>query len=991
MSDKYSGLIKGDFGHRLAAYGLDPSSAAGAKKVLEEELFKRRGGGGGGQSPTSGKSRPLLKHGARSETEGDGSRAAPRRLAERLEAVAKGSQPAVVKMASYGGGGRLGAMVDYVSRKGEIAIETESGERLRSRGELAALKKEWEPLFQNRAESRDIASFSVRIDTDSIKSEDDLHDAVRQVLVSGFGHRRYAYSVEQPARGVLDVQGVLVLRSKEGERLTGDEVAAEIVQGRFDKNATSKGAASGFSFSRYGNGVEYGTARVRDLVEANGEVRDDRGRVIETDKAAGDLVQKEWRSELHSRKGRDVMHVILSARAGTNADAFESAARDFLAHQFEGFKYAFSMHDPMHDPKEQSEGGKRPHIHVHALVVMRNHDGERVETSPQIFRQWRALLAEKARDHGIAMEMTDRREMASSPAFTRNQVRATDTTGRTVHVGTSPAAQMRYDNKRAEARTVATTEQSLQHAFDAKRAWSSVADRSDDEKVVQFALSAEAKLSFAIRSSLEGLAVSVERGEFDTVKDAARQHLADIVREGEVMSDDMTRAQFDAYEKNVASALANYGELIDQEEKEQFSLISERAQNIVDARRKVVELQEELEDLRSKTRPNSIVRDVASSIATFSPVARVLEVVEEAVKEGVAAVETNIKEGISAVEANVKQSLEPAPSASAEKGGVEEPKPSRSLPAEITSQYFLQHAADGAVRVFTNSKATREVFQDAGEKLRSKIYDPTAVRLMIDTAAHRGWTSVEIAGSKEFRREAWLEGQARGIAVKGYQPNELDWQEVGRREQSHLKNEIRHIEEKLVAAESKAEAKPVKGEAAVEKVAAATASTKNRTGFREGVSGELVEIGSKPYQDKPENEASPYVVLRTAEGDRTVWGVGIPAALSHADAKEGDTITLKEAGMEKVEKTVIREVEGRKVREVEMVDRRKWEAEVVTARDDKTAEVETSSDQRLVIEEKAAVREGEASQSEPSARQLNRLEELMKERDAKRDRDDQER
>lgn len=273
---------------------------------------------------------------------------------------------------------------------------------------------------------------------------------------------------------------------------------------------------------------------------------------------------------------------------------------------------------------------------------------------------------------------------------------------------------MRYDNKRAEARTVATTEQSLQHAFDAKRAWSSVADRSDDEKVVQFALSAEAKLSFAIRSSLEGLAVSVERGEFDTVKDAARQHLADIVREGEVMSDDMTRAQFDAYEKNVASALANYGELIDQEEKEQFSLISERAQNIVDARRKVVELQEELEDLRSKTRPNSIVRDVASSIATFSPVARVLEVVEEAVKEGVAAVETNIKEGISAVEANVKQSLEPAPSASAEKGGVEEPKPSRSLPAEITSQYFLQHAADGAVRVFTNSKATREVFQDAG-------------------------------------------------------------------------------------------------------------------------------------------------------------------------------------------------------------------------------------------------------------------------------------
>ncbi len=991
MSKQLSRLQTLELSSRIAAYGLDPARANDAKKRLEDELFKRRGGGGGGILPPQGKSWSLLKRRARSQTECEGSRAAPRRLAERLEAVAKGSQPAVVKMASYGGGGRLGAMVDYVSRKGEIALETESGERLRSRGELAALKKEWEPLFQNRAESRDIASFSVRIDTDTFKSEDDLHDAVRQVLVSGIGHRRYAYSVEQPARGVLDIQGVLVLRSKEGERLTGDDVAAEIVQARFDKTATSKAAASGFSFSRYSNGVEYGTARVRDLVESNVEVRDDRGRVIDTDKAAGDLVQKEWRSELHSRKGRDVMHVILSARAGTNADAFENAARDFLAQQFEGFKYAFSMHDPLNDPKEQSDGGKRPHIHVHALVVMRNHDGERVETSPQIFRQWRALLAEKARDHGIAMEMTDRRDMASSPAFTRNQVRAVDTIGRTVHVGTSPAAQMRYDNKRVEARTLATTEQSLQHAFDAKRAWSSVADRSDDEKVVQFALSAEARLSFAIRSSLAGLAVSVERGEFETVKDAARQYLADIVREGEVMSDDMTRAQFDAYEKNVASALVNYGELIDQEEKEQFSLISVRAQNIVDARRKVVELQEELEDIRSKARPNSIVRDVASSIATLSPVARVLEVVEEAVKEGVAAVETNIKEGISAVEANVKQSLEPAIPAVAEKGGEGEKKPPHSLPAEITSQYFLQHAADGAVRVFTNSKATREVFQDAGEKLRSKIYDPTAVRLMIDTAAHRGWTSVAIAGSKEFRREAWLEGQARGIAVKGYQPNELDWQEVGRREQSHLKNEIRHIEEKLVAAESKAETKNEKGEAAVEKGVATTAATKTRTGFREGVSGELIEVGSKPYQDKPENEASPYVVLRTVEGDRTVWGVGIPAALSNADAKTGDTITLREAGMEKVEKTVIREVDGQKVREVELVDRRKWEADVVPARDNKTVTVETSSDDRPVVEEKAAVREGEASQAEPAARQLNRLEELMNEREAKRGRDEQER
>ncbi|NKL60309.1 hypothetical protein GFL77_39445, partial [Rhizobium leguminosarum bv. viciae] len=135
------------------------------------------------------------------------------------------------------------------------------------------------------------------------------------------------------------------------------------------------------------------------------------------------------------------MHLILSARAGTDTAAFQNAARDFLGQQFASHRYVFSLHDAGSDPKAEAEGGKRPHVHVHAIVAMRSDAGDRVETTIAAFRQWRLTMAEKARSHGINMEMTDRRDRASAAAYSKNQVRQLNTIGRTEHEGTSAAAE----------------------------------------------------------------------------------------------------------------------------------------------------------------------------------------------------------------------------------------------------------------------------------------------------------------------------------------------------------------------------------------------------------------------------------------------------------------------------------------------------------------------------------------------------------------------
>ncbi|MDE3775693.1 conjugal transfer protein TraA, partial [Sinorhizobium meliloti] len=245
----FFGAFTREWEQRRAAL-LHEMSSGGRGATAEEEMRKRlkqlaqlgAAGGGGGSSGAS------LGRGSASK-----GRAAPRAQAPpataartmetRLAAVARGSQPAVVKMASYGGGARVGAMLNYVSRGGELKAENESGRILEGREELVRIRGDWDHLFQNRAESRDIGSFIVEIAASGFASDEALHEQVRSILTSGFGDRRYAYAIAKHEGGSVTVHGLVVLRSGQGERLTGDAKAASIIQGRYDASAAAGEAA----------------------------------------------------------------------------------------------------------------------------------------------------------------------------------------------------------------------------------------------------------------------------------------------------------------------------------------------------------------------------------------------------------------------------------------------------------------------------------------------------------------------------------------------------------------------------------------------------------------------------------------------------------------------------------------------------------------------------------------------------------------------------
>ncbi|EPE97091.1 relaxase/mobilization nuclease domain-containing protein [Rhizobium grahamii] len=598
----FLGAFTEEWEQRRAAYLHE--RLAGRKTKDEEERLRRRG---------ILDDDSLVHQALRSKTRGRQSLArhspAPRPMATRFTALAGGSQPAVVKMASFAGGRRLGAMANYISRDGELVMENQQGDRMQGREALAALADDWAPVMANRAESRDIGCF--RIDVASQPGDKQALDVwAGEFVASALGDRSFAFAVSE-RQGQYRIDGVVVLRDRSGERLSADAKAEEIIQRRMAEQGGASAEDVQFRFTGYGNGVDYGAARLRQLVEDSaGAVMTDRGETIADAKRAGELVQLQWRGELHSRKPRDVMHLVMSARSGTDAEAFRSAAREFLAAEFRHHRYVFSLHDPARDPKGELEGGKRPHVHVHAIVAMQSEDGERVETSIASFRRWRESLAEHARAHGIRMEMTDRREQASAPAFNQSQVRPISHDGRTEHEGTSAHGRRRYQDKRREVPTMARTAASLAYSRGVHMQWSELARGNADPDIRAFADRQVARLETALgRREPKTLG----RQSADQSQDQLRTVLLSLSRLAEVGSMKvMTRSEFDAYEQRVEASLSRAERLMQEEQRDLFQEIAAAAREHVGVRREIVEQAERTPDRSPQNRPEQR-RDDANS------------------------------------------------------------------------------------------------------------------------------------------------------------------------------------------------------------------------------------------------------------------------------------------------------------------------------------------------------------------------------------------
>lgn len=76
-------------------------------------------------------------------------------------------------------------------------------------------------------------------------------------------------------------------------------------------------------------------------------------------------------------------------------------------------------------------------------------------------------------------------------------------------------------------------------------------------------------------------------------------------------------------------------------------------------------------------------------------------------------------------------------------------------------------------------------FSDRGSRLATRSAALEVVRSMLEIAKARGWDTITVKGTEEFRRSAWIEATQDGLTVAGYKPTALDLAELANRPASN--------------------------------------------------------------------------------------------------------------------------------------------------------------------------------------------------------------
>ncbi|OAV51936.1 Ti-type conjugative transfer relaxase TraA [Rhizobium sp. WYCCWR10014] len=122
---------------------------------------------------------------------------------------------------------------------------------------------------------------------------------------------------------------------------------------------------------------------------------------------------------------------------------------------------------------------------------------------------------------------------------------------------------------------------------------------------------------------------------------------------------------------------------------------------------------------------------------------------------------------------------------------------------------------------------------------------------------------------------------------------------------------------------------------------------KARVDHAAGVTGELVETGQAKFRPNDEDaDDSPYADVKTDDGAvHRLKGVSLPKALEEGGVSEGDTVTLRKDGVErvKVQVPIVDEQTGQKRFEKREVDRNVWTAKRIETAQARLERVERES------------------------------------------------
>ncbi|EGN7792225.1 hypothetical protein K2A16_004518, partial [Salmonella enterica subsp. enterica serovar Enteritidis] len=241
------------------------------------------------------------------------------------------------------------------------------------------------------------------------------------------------------------------------------------------------------------------------------------------------------------------------------------------------------------------------------------------------------------------------------------------------------------------------------------------------------------------------------------------------------------------------------------------------------------------------------------------------------------------------------------------------------VPEKVAKSYI---EVDG--KYYFGNRPDSLAFVDKGAKLQTKLSSEQVAASMVDIAEARGWTELQLSGTEDFRRAAWLEAASRGLASRGYKPKEEDLARLKKLTNDRTSNEIEPREQAdVVPPAAKGKQQPTnqdkqQGQQAAQSPqmakAAAAAAAATATADKQQpeaaapaqevnrLAGKLVEHGKAPYEHNPDNNGSYFVTLENADGQQsTTWGVGLEKAIEESQAEAGQHVELENLGRKPVQ------------------------------------------------------------------------------------------
>ncbi|MFM0259549.1 LPD7 domain-containing protein [Paraburkholderia sediminicola] len=242
------------------------------------------------------------------------------------------------------------------------------------------------------------------------------------------------------------------------------------------------------------------------------------------------------------------------------------------------------------------------------------------------------------------------------------------------------------------------------------------------------------------------------------------------------------------------------------------------------------------------------------------------------------------------------------------------------VPKSVTNQYVAHEGK------FLDRKSATVHFEDKGRSLSTASEDRDVIAHMVEVAKAKNWSELQLKGSEEFRRQAWIAAELAGVPTRGFKPGVQDRavltaareaMRIGAGDKSNNTDKARTNEMEAADAVGQKPAAPVSAKPATpgrensaprdkpttapQPSAAAPASPVQSVPTPAGVTaGVLVAHGPAPFNHDEKQNDSYYATVRTEDGEHTVWGLDIERAIVESGVQPGQRIELEKGGSKTV-------------------------------------------------------------------------------------------